>query len=220
MTPLTMSLKALQRWERSGQRALPAAISESVELAARQGTRLNRLVGELLDVSRIESGWPQLDLSEVELESIVREVTERFEPELVRARCPVSIRCDGPVVGRWDASRLDQVVTNLLSNAIKFGADRPIEIYCRQKGDMALLAVRDHGMGIELADQARIFERFERAVSVKHYGGLGLGLYISRRIVEAHGGSIRLESRPGAGATFTVELPCAGPGEAASRAGE
>ncbi len=210
LTPLTLSLKTLQRWERSSQATLPAAISESVELAVRQGSRLNSLVSELLDVSRIESGRLKLDLSEVELGAIVHAAAGRLEPELARARSPLSIRCDGPVVGRWDASRLDQVIAHLLANAIKFGAGKPIEVHLGQAGGRALLSVTDHGMGIDPAHQARIFERFERAVSVRNYGGLGLGLYMGRRIVEAHGGSIRVESQPGSGATFTVELPRAG----------
>ncbi|OFX24221.1 MAG: hypothetical protein A2V77_01640 [Anaeromyxobacter sp. RBG_16_69_14] len=219
MTPLTVSLTALQRWERSGQFAVPAPVSESVALAARQGTRLNRLIGELLDVSRIESGRPELDLSEVDLGTIVREVAARFEPELAGARCRISIRCTGSVVGRWDASRLDQVVTNLVGNALKFGAQRPIEIDCTQEAGVARLAVRDHGIGVDPAHQARIFERFERAVSSWNYGGLGLGLYISRRIVEAHGGTINVESQLGAGSTFIVELPCFPPAGAERRNG-
>ena len=100
-------------------------------------------------------------------------------------------------------------MTNLLSNAIKFGAGKPIEIAVGAERGTARLAVRDHGIGIASDQRDRIFGRFERAVSERHYGGLGLGLYISRRIVEDHGGSIRCESQPGAGSTFIVELPCA-----------
>jgi signal transduction histidine kinase len=107
----------------------------------------------------------------------------------------------------WDASRLEQVVTNLLSNAIKFGTGQPIEIRIHKSGNGAELAVTDHGIGIDPARQPFVFERFERAVSWANYGGLGLGLYITRWIVHAHGGRIRVESRLGAGATFIVELP-------------
>jgi signal transduction histidine kinase len=114
-------------------------------------------------------------------------------------------------VGRWDRSRIDRVVTSLLSNAIKFGAGKPIEISLGVEGGVARLTVRDHGIGVGPGLCHRIFGRFERGVSERHYGGLGLGLYLSRRIVEDHGGSIRCESQPGAGSLFTVELPCAGP---------
>jgi signal transduction histidine kinase len=114
-------------------------------------------------------------------------------------------------VGSWDRSRVDQIVTNLVANAIKFGPGKPIEIVLGEEAGTTRLSVKDHGIGVDPARQERIFDRFERAVSDRHYGGLGLGLYISRQIAQAHGGSIRVESAPGAGATFTVELPGAGP---------
>ena len=125
------------------------------------------------------------------------------------AGCSVSIGTNALVIGRWDPSRLDRVVTNLLSNAMKFGAGKPIEITVGGEGDRARLVVRDHGIGIASEQRYRIFGRFERAVSESRYGGLGLGLYISQRIVHDHGGSIWCESQAGAGATFIVELPCA-----------
>ena len=99
------------------------------------------------------------------------------------------------------------MITNLLSNALKFGARRPIEIRVTAAGETAKLAVRDHGIGIEPGRQALIFERFEQAVPTVHYGGLGLGLYIARRIVQAHCGDLQVESEPGYGATFTLTLP-------------
>jgi signal transduction histidine kinase len=99
------------------------------------------------------------------------------------------------------------VVTNLLANAIKYGRGRPIELSVTQRGGMAQLMMRDHGIGIAPKEVDRIFGRFERAASARHYGGLGLGLYIARQIVAAHGGAIRVDSRPDEGATFTVELP-------------
>jgi signal transduction histidine kinase len=101
------------------------------------------------------------------------------------------------------------VLTNLLSNAVKYGRGGPIEVSVEAAGRIARLGVRDEGMGIEPADQDRIFERFERLISDRKYGGFGLGLWIARQIVDAHGGTIRVESRPGAGARFVVELPLA-----------
>jgi len=98
-------------------------------------------------------------------------------------------------------------MTNLLSNALKYGAGKAVEVRVKADSDRATLAVRDHGIGIPLDDQARIFDRFKRAVSSQDYGGLGLGLWITRQVVEAHGGVIRVKSGPGNGATFSVELP-------------
>ena len=207
---LTLSLDNLLRASRSGRNVAPEVTRRLTELAARQGIRLTRLVDDLLDVSRIEMGPLALDLAKVDLAAVARDVAERFEAGLARAGCSLSIRCSRPVLGRWDGSRIDQVVTNLVSNAVKFGAGKSIEIDVGEEAGTARLSVRDHGIGIDTALRAGIFDRFQRAVSTAHYGGLGLGLYISRRIIEAHGGSIRVESEPGAGATFTIELPCAG----------
>jgi len=216
MTSLVLSLQTLERSLRLDDALDQRATDRAMSRALLAGGRLSRLIQDLLEVSRTATGRLPLELDEVELGTIVREVAERFDPELARARCSLSIRGDAPVVGRWDASRLDQVVTNLLSNAVKFGAGQPIEIRYREQDRIAWLTVRDHGIGIASIEQARVFERFGRAVPSRHYGGLGLGLYIARSIVEAHGGKIAVSSAPGAGSTFTVELPCAGPARAST----
>jgi signal transduction histidine kinase len=146
------------------------------------------------------------------MSSVVRDVAESFGNELVRVKSSLSIEADGPVVGQWDRTRLEQVVTNLLSNATRFGAGKPIELTVESFDDVARLTVTDHGIGIPADRLPRIFERFERAVSIREYGGLGLGLYIVREIVRALGGMIRVDSKVGTGSTFTVELPRTGPG--------
>ena len=137
----------------------------------------------------------------------VRDVVGRFEEELRQAGCSVTVRGSDPRSGQWDRSRLDQVVTNLLSNAIKYGSGQPIEITLDGDERTARLEVRDHGIGILTDRLPHIFERFERAVSERHYGGLGLGLWIVRQIVDAFGGSVRALSAPGEGSTFIMELP-------------
>jgi signal transduction histidine kinase len=214
-TPVTSLMLAVQALRRATPTARPidaGMMDRLLAVIARQGERLTKLVQGLLDISRIEAnGGLTLELASVDLGALVREVVERFESDLARARCAVSIRGDAGIVGRWDRSRLDQVLTNLLSNAIKFGAGKPIEISFGSERGLAWLAVRDHGIGIEATECGRIFGRFQRAVSERHYGGLGLGLYISRRIVEDHGGSLRCESEVGVGSTFLLDLPCAGP---------
>ena len=214
MTSLVLSLQSLDRSLRTDHPIDLQVTGRAMSRALLACGRQNRLIQDLLEVSRTATGHLPLELDEVELGTVVREVAERFDPELARARCPLSILGDAPVVGRWDASRLDQIVTNLLSNAVKFGAGQPIEILYREQERIAWLTVRDHGIGIAPLEQARVFERFGRAVPSRHYGGLGLGLYIARSIVEAHGGRIGVVSAPAAGSTFTVELPCAGPAQA------
>jgi signal transduction histidine kinase len=171
-----------------------------------QTHRLARLVEDLLDVSRISAGRLTLERDEIDLAELVREVGERMKEELERARCPLTLDVE-PVRGFWDRARLDQIITNLVANAAKYGKGSPIEISLRRENDRAVLRVVDHGIGIAEHDQARIFRRFERAVSPRKFGGLGLGLWITSELVHAHGGDIAVSSVPGDGATFTVSLP-------------
>ena len=204
LTALKFQLHTLRRRIEGGQadRALEVA-----ERASMQFERLARLTEELLDVTRITSGRMDLARERMDLAELVREVTERQAETALRAGSRLDVETSTDAEGFWDRSRLDQVTTNLISNAVKFGAGRPIEVRVEPDTDVVRLVVRDQGIGISPEDQSKVFERFERAVSTRSYGGLGLGLWISREIVEAHGGRILVESRPGAGATFVVELP-------------
>jgi len=128
-------------------------------------------------------------------------------PDFRRANCPVTVSVPPGVVVKWDRVRIEQVLTNLMSNAMKFGAGNPIEVRAEATDTEVEISVRDHGIGISKDDQERIFGRFERAVPTRHFGGLGLGLYISAQIVRSHQGSFHVESEPGKGACFTVRLP-------------
>ncbi len=210
-TPLTALRLALENMRRVSSRDAIAKLSpEYVErvlaTAERQGQRLENLVAALLDVSRIQMGRLELDVEEVDLASIVFDAAGSLEDEARQTGSTIEVRGE-PVRGYWDRLRISQVVTNLLANAVKYGAAKPVEVEFGPRGEGARLVVRDHGIGIEPADQPQIFERFERAVSSRNYGGLGLGLYIVKRIVEAHGGSISVESKPGEGSAFAVDLP-------------
>ncbi|WP_437973387.1 AAA family ATPase [Sorangium sp. So ce295] len=211
-TPLTTLQMQVQRGERLLRRRSfadvpPERIEAMFQILGRQTSRLGRLVDELLDVTRLNAGRLTLARAPVDLAALAREVVERMRPQLAASHCRTQLELEEPVVGCWDPSRIEQVIINLLSNAMKYGAGRPILVGARRQADRALLIIRDEGIGIGAADQGRIFERFERAVSVRNFGGLGLGLYIARSIVASHGGSIRVESKPGAGAAFVVELP-------------
>jgi signal transduction histidine kinase len=180
---------------------------QSMESANRLVARLGKMIGELLEVSRVAMGSLKLQREDMDLAAAVRECLVRFESQLAGAGCRVEVQADGELTGRWDPARLEQVIDNLISNAVKYGAGKPVEVRLRERGERVVMEVRDHGIGIEPADQARVFERFERAVSRRQFGGFGLGLWITRRVVEAHGGSIELTSEPGRGSAFTVELP-------------
>jgi signal transduction histidine kinase len=146
----------------------------------------------------------------VDLAELVREVGARLASEVTRSGSALTIHTEGATVGTWDRLRLDQAVANLLSNAIKFGLGRPIEVDVRGGERGVTLAITDHGVGIRKDMQRAIFEPFERAVPARHYGGLGLGLYIVRTIVDGLGGTLRVRSEEGQGSTFTIELPLGG----------
>jgi PAS domain S-box-containing protein len=206
-TPIATQKLALQGLLREARKS-PSGPSRQLSRAEAQCRRLEKLVEELLDVSRIQAGKLALHPEVVDLVALAQEVAERFEEELAQARSPLRWRLEGPVVGTWDRDRLDQVVTNLLMNAIKFGAGKPIEVCITARYGKARLAVADQGIGIAPDRLPHIFNRFERGVSVRSYGGLGLGLYIAHQIVEAHGGSIEVESTPGRGSIFAIEVPC------------
>jgi signal transduction histidine kinase len=168
--------------------------------------RLTRLIGNVLDTSQLAVGQLALHPEEFELGELASDVARRLAESAERAGCSLHVRTE-PARGRWDRDRMDQVITNLLSNAVKFGAGRPVELSTRCDETDAYLTVRDAGVGIAPEDQARVFQRFERASSSRQYPGLGLGLWISRAIVEQHGGELALESSPGRGSVFTVRLP-------------
>ncbi|MCE9668741.1 PAS domain-containing sensor histidine kinase [Myxococcus stipitatus] len=210
-TPLTVLGLRLQAFARAAQAdpdgAWMARHGRELQGMLRQVMRLAGLVNGLLDVSRIGTGRLKLEYEQVDLGELVQDVAARHQLEAERAGCVLEVRAEGPTVGLWDRMRLEQVVTNLVSNALKYGAGLPVRMGVSREEGRARLTVRDEGIGISPEAQARIFHKFERAVSERNYGGLGLGLYVSRTLVEAMGGVIRVESLPGAGATFVVELP-------------
>ncbi|HET7505880.1 MAG TPA: AAA family ATPase [Kofleriaceae bacterium] len=211
LASLRLSAQGLLRAAERNRTVSPEVLDRTLRRVLGNTARLEQLTSELLDVTRIEQGRLDLSPIEIALDSVVREAVDHIEADLAAAGSSVSIDCVAPVVGRWDPSRLDQVVTNLLSNAAKFGAGKPIEIRIERLGGAARLVVTDHGIGIDPARRPYVFDRFERAVPSSRYGGLGLGLYIARSIVIAHGGTITVDSELGTGSTFTVTLPCAEP---------
>jgi len=173
----------------------------------RMVTRLGGLIDQLLDVSRLSAGRLVLEPETVDLAEVVREAVAQVEHEAHRRGTAITVTTSDAVVGFWDRGRLNQVLSNLLSNAVKYGAGQPIVVELRAQGPEGVVAVRDHGIGIAVENQPRIFEKFERAAPERQFGGLGLGLWICREIVTAMRGSLDVSSAPGAGATFTVRLP-------------
>jgi signal transduction histidine kinase len=149
----------------------------------------------------------ELEPETMDLVVAIQAVVERLGEQFRRSGSTVTIQAPPSAVGRWDRLRIEQVIINLLSNAIKYGQGKPIAVTIEVDPARARLIVQDQGIGIPPDAIGRLFAPFERAVSSRHYSGLGLGLYIVHQIIEAHGGSIRVHSRLGSGSTFTVELP-------------
>jgi signal transduction histidine kinase len=211
-TPLTSMKMQIQSTKRRIEKGDPSALEPSrieklVKQTETQIDRIAHLVDDMLDISRIDTGKLAVHCEPVELSALIQEVVERYRNAWESADSQVTVSTSGPIIGNWDPFRIEQVVTNLLTNAIRYGNSKPIQFEVKLEGNVAVLVVRDHGIGIAKENQDRIFQRFERAIAANEISGLGLGLYIVRQILEMHGGSITVQSEIGQGSTFTVKLP-------------
>ncbi len=204
--PLNAFLLTLQLLRRTMREPdVSSQVRGLVEKLRNQAERFSDSIDRLLDVSRIQAGNFELHREAFDFAALVKEVVNRFAEE--DTRIPISIERAECAEGNWDRFRIEQVVSNLISNAIKYGKRQPIAITVARNGAEATLAVRDHGIGIPPEDIERVFDRFERVAPRSPSKGLGLGLWIARRIVEAHGGTISAQSELNQGSTFTVRLP-------------
>ena len=210
LTALQLKLQGAERGLRAEARPLAGStVGLRLNGALRQTERLSLLVERLLDVTRIAAGRLELSLEQFDLAALVRQVADDFREPAAQTGSELRLEAQQPLEGCWDRLRLEQVIVNLLSNAVKYGAGRPISVRTERAGERIRIAVTDEGIGIAEADLPRIFTRFQRAAPVRNYGGLGLGLYIAKHIVEAHGGRVEVSSRPGKGSAFVVDLPVA-----------
>ena len=179
----------------------------SLNIAHDQTRRLQNLIKDLLNFSLITTGKLELEVKEDNLTDLVKSVVSRFEDHLAIAGCSVKIEADDVIKGLWDQVRLDQAISNLITNSIKYGEGSPIEITVKKDGNKALITISDKGIGIDPKLQKTIFERFKRGTADLKFQGLGVGLFIVKQIVEAHGGKIYVKSKLGEGSKFTIELP-------------
>jgi signal transduction histidine kinase len=168
---------------------------------------LEKLIEDLLSVTRISAGRLQLARTDVNLSLLVAHVLNRYAEVSSKAGCKINYVCDENVIGYWDPLRIEQIVINIFSNALKYGAGNPIEVSVTKVNRKAKFVVLDHGIGMTREELSKIFQKFERGGSVKSFGGLGLGLFITKGYVTAHQGSIYAESKLHEGSIFTVELP-------------
>jgi len=209
ITALRLQLDSVARSieRRPHEHLASGRLAESTGDALAQVKRLATLVERLLDISRLSEGRLKLELEELDLVVLVRGVVDAMREPARVGGCELHFAAPASLVGRWDRMRVEQVVTNLLANAAKFGDHRPIDVRLEAQAGTVRLTVADRGIGIDPHYQRRIFGRFERAVSTRHFGGLGLGLWVAKQIIDAHDGTIAVESAPGEGSTFTVVLP-------------
>jgi signal transduction histidine kinase len=175
--------------------------------ALRQMGRLATLVERLIDVSRIVSGRLEVRPSEVDLGVLTSAAVESLQEQARAANVELRLRVSGDTLGAWDRRGVEHVLSSLLANALKYGRDKPVEVAVEGEEESVRLVIQDRGIGISPEDIQRIFGRFERAAPLRNYAGLGLGLYITRHIVEVHGGTIRVRSEAGKGTRFEIELP-------------
>lgn len=213
-TPLTSMLLQVQSVLHSVKSVSLADFSvsrllEMLEGAEIQTKRLSKMINDLLNVSLITTGKLDLEIGEFDINQAVKEVVDSFKERAKRENYSLSLKTSGPVVGKWDKIRIEQAITNLVSNAFKYGNGKPIEVSVERAGSNAKIVVKDKGIGIPGVHREKIFEKFERGVTGEshNYRGLGVGLYITTQIVDAHKGKIKLESEEGKGSTFTLELP-------------
>jgi len=211
-TPLTSVLLQLESVLRSIYRDPLASLNiekllNLLKNAQYQSKKIADLIANLLDVSRLTHGTPTLNLEDVQLHNLVKMVVEGFEEEAKRHGSSISVTIQAETSGVWDRLQIEQVLTNLLSNAIKYGNKKPVTVTVGTKGECSMLVVRDRGIGIPKSALEDVFKPYKRFAIDPTHKGLGVGLYISHRIIEAHGGSISVESKPGSGTSFTVLLP-------------
>jgi signal transduction histidine kinase/Na+/proline symporter len=216
LTPLRIRISNLERLVSRGalQQVPREKLIELFSGAEGQVLRMARLVDDLLDVTRMTLKRLRLAPEPMDLRQSAAEVIERHRAEIAQSGCEVRLEGSRSVPGSWDRTRVEQVITNLLTNALKYAPRSAVEVRVEADEVHARVLVRDRGPGIAPADQARIFRPFERASPDPAVGGLGLGLFIVREIVEAHGGALQLRSTPGGGSTFVVELPRTSPARA------
>lgn len=210
-TPLTSILLNLQLVQdkiktATDKKADMDEIERLIEINISQGKRLSKLINDLLNSSVISSGRLRIEKERINLKDVIDNTINKYEGRATRKRIFIKYN-QKKIIGRWDAIRLEQVFTNLISNAVKYGKKKPILITVSQISDKAIIKITDKGIGIDTQDQPYVFDLFRRAVDPTSFKGLGIGLFISRQIVEAHGGSLTLESKINRGTTFIIELP-------------
>jgi signal transduction histidine kinase len=218
LAPLRLQVQRLLRGlARDAGAMKPETIVEALQVIDRQSARLAALLENVLDMTRLRLGRLPLNPEEVDASVLVDEIAATLRESIAQAGCTLAVETRGTPIGYWDRARLGQVLTNLLANAVKHGGQGPIEVALEGGPTRTTVTVRDHGPGVPSRERERIFGRFEYADARTAGSGLGLGLYVAREIVEAHGGRLTVDGPPGGGAAFKVELPAWAPSNGSRR---
>jgi signal transduction histidine kinase len=208
LTSIHLAVQTLARKNRQGGERDEATLEKLLSTIEREDRRLAAFVDQLLDVGQARAGQLRMTLEKVDLGDVARGAIARMKDDIAKSGSSVDLAVDGAAVGQWDRLRLEQVVSNLLANAVEYGRGRPIEIAVRGGEREATLTVRDQGIGIADDVRAKLFTPFDRGTRARrHYGGLGLGLYVVHTIVGGLGGAIHVDTQPGAGSSFVMTLP-------------
>jgi signal transduction histidine kinase len=186
--------------------AVPSWFRERLEALERQTRHFVRRSSTLLEIGRLASGTFGIERETMNLGVLVREVLRELGPEAAAARCEIRASIEEDVIGAWDSAALAQVAHSFLANALSYGAGHPVDVFLRVQRDLVTFGVRDRGPGISAADRERIFLPFERAIGARERAGFGLGLWVARQLVIAHGGELLVESEPDVGSVFTAAL--------------
>ncbi len=207
ITTLKLQLQLLNRNMKKNEFMPRQEMERPISRLENQVSRLVSLVNDLLDVSQINAGKINFHYEQFDLAPLISELASQIEGMAHEAQTSIKVNCTDSVMGMWDRHRLEQIMINLMSNAIKYGDQKPIEVTLQSDDQFAIITVKDNGIGISEEDQKRIFERFERAVVGNNISGLGLGLWIVKKIVDGLGGEISVVSTIGHGSAFTLRLP-------------
>jgi len=206
LTPLLMTVQSMRR-ATERQAGTPAPIAAGLARLDRVVQHYVKRCDSMLDISRLSSGTFRIEWAEADMAGLLRGVVEGLAPYAERAGSPIELAAPDTLAGTWDELAVQQIAENLVSNAVKYGGKKPISVSLRQEQGTVALDVRDQGIGISVADQARIFSPFERAVSRQQQPGFGLGLWVVGRLAAAMGGTVQVSSDLGQGSTFSVRLP-------------
>lgn len=205
LTSLKLQTQMTKRQILRPETLLKSKMEKQLEYTIQQVNRLNKLVDDMLDVSRMSAGKFSVNKSVFNFSELIEELLERFTPQFEAVGITYKNYITPGIMGHFDSYKIEQVINNLFSNAIRYSPRKTIKIGLHKSYDKIIFNVEDEGMGIASENLERIFERFERISS--DISGLGLGLYITRHILELHNGTIRVESKLGEGSNFIIELP-------------